>query len=333
MGTPVGAGASKARGLNPDIYRVSFVKPASSKQPVARPDSKTQLHIPRMLAFDIDGTLLRNDGSLSQRVIDCIGELRDRGFILTVATGRPWLATRDVIEALGAMMYAVCLNGTVVMDVPTNQLLQARAMSTQQACDTARLARRLLPGVRLAADLSDGRHIWDHGFATEMPETMLIEINRVANAEEVVYQEGVEVLTWLVEQEGAMISGTDLNAGYRDIYQDAEHIIATLSPEIEPGLAVRHSGIGPAEIGLAGVSKASALEWIANEHDISSVDVMAFGDGFNDVEMLTWAGQSFAMANATPEVRGYANRVTLDNEADGVAVVLEELLAELSTEQ
>ncbi len=293
--------------------------------------SSNQLTIPRMLAFDIDGTLLRNDGSLSQRVVDCLGEVRDRGFILTVATGRPWLATRDVIEAVGGMRYAACLNGTMVVDVQANQLLHSRTISTQLACDTARLARQLLPGVRLAADLTDGRHIWDHDFATEMPPSMLIEIQRVANAEEAVYQEGVEVLTWLVELEGAVSVGPDFSIGYRDGYRDAEHIITTLSPALDPYLSVRHSGIGPAEIGVAGVSKASALEWIADEHDITSADVMAFGDGYNDVEMLAWAGQSFAMTNAAPEVRGYANHIALDNEADGVAVVLEELLAALPT--
>ncbi len=287
--------------------------------------------MPRMLAFDIDGTLLRNDGMISERVFDALSQVRDRGFLLALATGRPWLATRDVNNALGGLSYGVCLNGAVVFDARTEQMLHSRAISAQQACETARLVREMLPGARLAADLVDGRHIWDHDFATQMPVFMSIEVERADRAEDALAQENVDVLTWLVEIEGSFsLSGEDgagFSVGYQDDFRDARRIISTLSPVLDPSLEVRHSGVGPAEIAMAGVSKASALEWVADRHGISSSEVMVFGDGFNDVEMLIWAGQSVAMGNALPEVRSHANHVTLTNEQDGVAVVLEELLA------
>ncbi|HCB34701.1 MAG TPA: hypothetical protein DEP66_00015 [Acidimicrobiaceae bacterium] len=276
---------------------------------------------PRLLALDIDGTLLRDDGTISARTVRALGAARDRGLLLSAATGRPWPATSRIVAEVGGMDYAVCLNGTVVMDARTDTIVDTNEMTVAQACDTARLAREHLPTVRLAADLADGRHLWDHDFDTQMP--MAIDVERVDCAEEAVAACGVPVLTWLLELEVAGGRRRPFTAELRD----AERIIDALDGRLDPALDVHHSGIGPAEVSLLGISKATGLASVAERHGISPAEVMAIGDGYNDVEMLGWAGISVAMGNAPAEVQGAAEFVALSNADDGAAVFVEGLLA------
>jgi hydroxymethylpyrimidine pyrophosphatase-like HAD family hydrolase len=80
------------------------------------------------------------------------------------------------------------------------------------------------------------------------------------------------------------------------------------------------------EIGPHGVDKAVALGWLATHLGLDRADVWAFGDGINDVDMLRWAGRGIAMANADEAVLAVADEVTMSNDDDGVAVVLERLV-------
>lgn len=260
---------------------------------------------PRLLAFDVDGTLIRSDGVVSERVVAAIDAARDAGLVLALSTGRPWPQARDVAAAAGGMHYGVCLNGAVVVDVDNEHPLAVRAMTIEQARVTAALARELLPGVSLAADMADGRHFWELDFHPMMSIDMTA--TRVIDA---VAEIDGPVLTWLV--------------GVPD--HDPLRIIEVMHHHMPPGTEVRPSGLDMAEIAAFGVSKASGLQIVADRHHISRDEVMAFGDGLNDIEMLRWAGHSVAMANGHEIVRDLAKHIAPTNDEDGVAVVIEALL-------
>jgi Cof subfamily protein (haloacid dehalogenase superfamily) len=262
---------------------------------------------PRLLAFDIDGTLIRPSGEVSPRVCDALVLAREAGMLLAVSTGRPWPQARDVVLEAGGMDYGVCLNGAVVVDGVTGQPLAVRSMPVDQARRAAEVARRLLPGASLAADMADGRHFWELDFHPFMP--MDVDVIRVADA---VAEVDGPVLTWLV-------GGPD---------HDPARIIDTVHHHLPPGVEIRPSGLDMAEIAAHGVSKASGLQIVTDRHHIRRDEVMAFGDGLNDIEMLRWAGQSVAMANGHEVVRDLARHIAPANDDDGVAVVIENLLAD-----
>jgi hydroxymethylpyrimidine pyrophosphatase-like HAD family hydrolase len=90
---------------------------------------------------------------------------------------------------------------------------------------------------------------------------------------------------------------------------------------------VTTSGADFVEIAAAGVHKASALDWVCRQHGITAAQTIAFGDMLNDLPMLAWAGHSVAVANAHPDLLAHIDETTLSNEDDGVAVVLERLVA------
>ena len=91
-------------------------------------------------------------------------------------------------------------------------------------------------------------------------------------------------------------------------------------------LAATHMGADAIDIGPVAIDKCAGLQWVCEQLGVSAADVIAFGDEWNDITMLQWAGRGVAMGNADPRVRAAANEVAPPNTADGVAIVLERLL-------
>ena len=107
----------------------------------------------------------------------------------------------------------------------------------------------------------------------------------------------------------------------------AHDLLATLPHVIGPGLAVTHMGADCVEIGPTGIDKRSGLAWLCERLGVDPADVVAFGDEVNDHEMLAWAGLGVAMANASSWTKSFADLETASNAEDGVALVIERLLA------
>ena len=107
---------------------------------------------------------------------------------------------------------------------------------------------------------------------------------------------------------------------------DAHELLVTMPPMVGEDLGVTHVGADCVELGPVGVDKGSGLIWLCEHLGIDAADVVAFGDEYNDHEMLRWAGLGVAMGNASPVTQSFADEVTLTNAEDGVAVVLERLL-------
>jgi hypothetical protein len=104
-------------------------------------------------------------------------------------------------------------------------------------------------------------------------------------------------------------------------------LLDVVPPIVGDDLAVTHMGADAVELGPVGIDKSSGLAWLCAHLGIDRRDVVAFGDEYNDHAMLAWAGRGVAMGNAADATRAVADEVTLTNADDGVAVVVERLLA------
>ncbi len=266
--------------------------------------------LPRLAAFDVDGTLINRRGVLTERTASALRALAEAGVITALATGRPWPQAQSVVRQASGVSYAVCLNGAVVMDAVAGEQIADRAMTHIEAIEAAEIARKLVPDVRLGLDLADGRHVWEHRFAPAMPVDLLADIS-VERVDDALSAVDGPVLTWLVHAPSV----------------DTLTIIDELAPDMPLGTEIRPSGLDMAEIAAAGVSKSAGLEIICRRYGFDAAEVLAFGDGLNDIDMLRWAGQAVAMSNAPDSVRDAADRIAPSNEDDGVAVVVEAMLA------
>ncbi len=261
---------------------------------------------PDLVAFDIDGTLLRSDGSLSARVCQAIKGIKCRGCTVVLSTGRPWKQVKTIVEELAVVDYCICLNGASIFK-SDGSLLKSNAMPEELTLTGPEIARKLFPNIALAADMADGRHIWDEHFVHDFPSDFEMEPIRVSDALSAI--DG-PVLTWLLDCKDA----------------DPRTVTSTIRGLLPHGIEVRPSGLETPEIVKSGVSKGSALNEVANMTGIAPAQAWAFGDGLNDIEMFQWAGYSFAMENGHPELLSIADRVAPSHDADGIAVVLEDLL-------
>lgn len=256
------------------------------------------------MASDLDGTLLRSDGTIDERSRRALTAVEKAGAALVLCTARPTRWMRPIAEAMGHHGVAICANGGVVWDLHSESVLQTVALEPAILRDVVARLAKALPGGSWAVERSDG-------FAHEpgyQPRWPVPEGTVVGEVERLVRQPAIKLLLRHDE-----IGADELLVRAREVVGDTCE------------LSHSNSSGGLLEIAAYGVTKATALAAFCAERGVGQEEVMAFGDMPNDLPMLTWAGRSVAVANAHPDVLVAADEVTASNDEAGVALVLERL--------
>ncbi|MFY1697140.1 MULTISPECIES: HAD family hydrolase [unclassified Solwaraspora] len=265
---------------------------------------------PRVVATDLDGTLLRPDKSLSARTAAALDAFRASGGQILLVTGRPvrWLPA--VYEQLREPVPAVCANGAVVYDPQTDTVLRADPLAPEIMAEVARRLRAEVPDVVFAVEVEDGR-LMRHG--VDWPE----------------HWNSDHPTARVVTDPAELLAAPAVKLLVRSSHDDPDLFVRIVAGALAGIAEATHSSkSGLVEISAAGVTKAAGLAWLCARLGVPAAEVVAFGDMPNDVPMLTWAGRAVAVANAHPTVRDLADAVTASNADDGVAAYLEELMAQ-----
>ncbi|GLF95762.1 Cof-type HAD-IIB family hydrolase [Streptomyces yaizuensis] len=270
--------------------------------------------VPRLIATDLDGTLLRDDKTVSERTVAALAAAEEAGIEVFFVTGRPARWMHVVSEHVHGHGLAICANGAAVVDLRDGgRVLTVHPLERPTALAVVQALRAVAPGVSFGVETTVGFHhepvyprmqAYDPGMIVAVAEKLL------------------------EEPPGGGAPVVKLLAHHSELAPDA---FLGLAREAAGELAslTRSSPSALLEISAPGVSKASTLARCCAERGISAAEVVAFGDMPNDVEMLTWAGTSYAMGNAHPDVFAAAGRLTAANNDDGVAVVIERILHDL----
>jgi hypothetical protein len=256
----------------------------------------------RLVASDLDGTLVRPDGTVSARTRAALAAVERAGAALVLVTGRPPRWMRSVVEQTGHRGVAICANGAVVYDLHTERVLAVHPLDVPAAARFAARLRERLPEVRFAVECHDGSFGHEPGYRPRFPP----------------------VGAWVGDVD-RLLSGRVVKLLARHEELDADALLATaVAARADLPLELTHSSQdGLLEVSGSGVTKASTLAGLAVERGIASEEVLAFGDMPNDVPMITWAGWGVAIGNAHPAALAAADEVAPDCERDGVARVLE----------
>lgn len=270
---------------------------------------------PRLIASDLDGTLLRPDTTVSPRTAAVWSRLPELDIETVVVTARPprWL---HALEGLvGDHGVAICANGAFVYDVQSHTVKQAHGIPVDHVLDIARTLRERVPGVGFLAELSTGVHV--------EPDYPGIDREWTPGESSEWFPAGSTVRAPLADLSPDAVVGKLLA---RRGETDDEHFIRSVADVLggRATVAQSHHG-GPAEISAPGVTKASGLQHWCDTLGVGADQVWAFGDMPNDLPMLRWAGTSYAMANGHPDVIAEADHTCASNAEDGVAQVLETL--------
>lgn len=262
------------------------------------------LRRPRLVASDLDGTLVRSDGTVSERSRRALARVVEAGARVVLVTGRPPRWMHDIAEQTGHRGVAVVGNGAGVLDLATERLLRTDPLQPAVTREVMARVLRAVPDAAFAGEtaqlfLREATYSSPYG---DTPDRRLAAREQIA---------ALPLLKLLV----------------RTPSHDADAFLAAAAEVVDDALAtLTHSSReGLLEVSAAGVSKASALERYAAELGVAAEEVVAFGDMPNDIPMLAWAGRSWAVAAAHLAAREAADAVCASNDDDGVAAVLEEL--------
>jgi Cof subfamily protein (haloacid dehalogenase superfamily) len=266
----------------------------------------------RLVATDLDGTILCSDGTLSARTRVALARLEEAGIELAFVTARPPRWMPPIARMTDHHGIAICANGAIVYDLHAERIIDSFPLQDEVAREVVRRMRQALPGVSFAVETTEGfgsepghlQHQWDT--ALRAP---------AAEVEELLKTPAVKLLI-----------------GHAD--RTTDELLAMARGALGELVELTHSSpdLAVVEVSAAGISKATTLARLCAAHGIAATQVLAFGDMPNDLPLLAWAGTAVAVANAHAEVLAAVPWRTASNDQDGVAQVLERLL-ELGTVQ
>jgi len=261
----------------------------------------------RLIAIDIDGTVLQDDHeSMSAADRAALLEAVSAGVEIVWATGRAWHGIPDVIKSLQAAHRVITSNGAATRSWPDGRLLRLVPLPTPKALSVLGVAveQEGHPVVFcdgkanvLAADKDCDAEVFgcDVPVAHRLQQTVVDDLGDLIRANE-----------GLVEKIDFSPAGTTS--------------LAAISARLEAmDVTPSESGLGRVEVTALGVDKGSALRRLCESLGVPASQVMAIGDGSNDIAMLRWAGVGVAMGNAGAIVQGSADVVAPGNREDGVA--------------
>ncbi|WP_028051058.1 HAD-IIB family hydrolase [Cellulomonas sp. URHD0024] len=261
---------------------------------------------PRLIATDLDGTLLRDDGTVSERTATALRDAAAAGIEVVFVTARPPRWLEPLSEHVAGHGVVICANGAAVVDVATREVLAEHGM-------TAELVATIVGRVRAA---------WsDAAFATESAAGFAHERGFSSIHEVPVGSPVADRIEDVLPESSFKLLVRSPSRPLGTFFEDLAAVVGDLAIVADSGA----SGLG--EISGQGVTKSATLARWAADRGISASEVWAMGDAPNDLSMLTWAGASFAVANAHPSVLAAATHRCGSNVADGPADVLDLAIA------
>ncbi len=253
----------------------------------------------KLLAMDLDGTLLNAQSRISQKNSIAVQKCQDQGIKVAVVTGQALHFASSIIHALGLDSAHVVSNGALAVDPGFNKLY---CQTLEAAAYQSVVAFCKKEEVQLLVSTADGRLVYDR------------DVCRPPNKHR-------------------MVKVPDLSAGHIarqallcTIMTHESHKIDLQAGDISPTVKVRDAGLNYINIFDRKAGKTFGLKKIMAYFGLSAQEVMAIGDGENDLGMIKMAGIGVAMGNAEPKVKNCADFVTLEQDQNGLALALQKFL-------
>ncbi len=260
----------------------------------------------KLLAIDMDGTLLNTQEVITERTKIAIDKCSKKNVKVVITTGRPIQGVMRYYDLVHVDDLVITYNGAKIYDVKEKTTLFSQdleAVDAKEILDEAIAEKHSLifwAGNKLYTNIMDDHVIEYHRLSSVNPI--------VINDFQEVMKQGITKIIWIDSKDKILEYLPKAKEKY------GERVSVTISkPEF-------------LEFFMKGISKASALDFIASKHQIKREEIIAIGDALNDIEMIKYAGLGVAMGNANEEVKSYADYVCKSNDEDGIAEVIEKFV-------
>lgn len=272
-----------------------------TSRPHVSPEFFADRSFPELIALDIDDTLVPHLGNVAERVVDAIARAREAGITVALATGRTLSTTAPIGRAAGIDGWAVCSNGAVLATIEPETIIDTRPFDPKPILDQL---VELVPGAVFAVEDVHGVF-----HTTKMFGAGALGLS----IREVPFEHLLtDPVTRIVVRSDAHV-----DTGFDEI-------------AAQMGLHTVIFGVAKVawmDIGPQGVNKATMLAELCTRLDLNPARTLVIGDSWNDLEMLQWAGTGVAMGSAPESVMRAADAVTSAEPGEGVADVIDALLA------
>ena len=262
---------------------------------------------PKLIATDLDGTIVPHNGEISQRTIDVFRRAKEMGIHIFFVTGRPPRWMGEIRDAFG-FGSAICGNGAMLYDLLEDKVLEEWLISVEAQKETVTRLRKAIPEISFAVE----SHNYFHRERIYIPRWDIgLDNIGVESIEELMVSPALKLLARCSQQE-----------------LSSDEMLEIAHHELHDIVTVTHSNPYDSllEISALGVSKGATLARMAARLGVEAKDCVTFGDNPNDFSMLEWAGRSYAMADGHPDGIRYAKAMAPAHTDQGVAIILEELL-------
>ncbi|WP_054874258.1 Cof-type HAD-IIB family hydrolase [Oxobacter pfennigii] len=270
----------------------------------------------KMLVMDMDGTLLTNDKRISERNKEALDKAAKTGVILVVSTGRIFTSARVFGEMIGVSSPIIASNGAYIREKDRDEVVYAMLLGEKAirdvlaACKKHNLVCHFMSSNTIYTEKLIYASLNYSKWNNAMPGDRQVHIQIVNENEwdEVIRKNSPHILKAVIADENP-------------------DKIAALRADIEVlDVEVVSSAKNNIEIMNKGVSKGKAVQVLADYFNLKRDEIICIGDNENDISMIRYAGLGIAMGNATAETKSAADFVTLTNEEDGVAYIIEKFI-------
>lgn len=266
----------------------------------------------KLVAFDLDGTMLDSRKHVSPRNIEAIKACTDRGIYVVPATGRTIIGIPEEIKKLPGVRYAITLNGGVVLDLADNTIISEQRLEKDVAMEILDLVSQyhvMYDSYINGIGISEARffyHLDEYRLSREMQELVRITRTVVPDIKEYVKESPV-----LPEKINLYFDNQEVREEVREKINARGDVI------------VSSSMWNNLEINAMGATKGEGIAQLAAHLGLQMNETMACGDGENDFNMIQMAGIGVAMGNGEEHLKQLADYVTANNDEDGVALAIE----------
>lgn len=263
----------------------------------------------KLIAIDMDGTLLRSDKTLSESTISILKEVMKQGCEIVISTGRCLKELYDIFEKLPEIRYFITTNGALVYDAKEDKVIYENSISIPLVYKIIEASHR--------KDLM--LHILDFECIIEKDKLEHVETYKMAS-----YREMYTKIAKCVDSIDSYFKENEKNIQKINLYhknkEDRQESITFLS---QFDLCLTYAESCALECTANHVNKGIGLQKLSSYLNIDSKQIASIGDSFNDLSMFKTANISFAMGNAQEEVKKQADIVVSDNDHDGVKEAIE----------
>ena len=284
----------------------------------------------KLIAIDLDGTLLNSYGVITENTKKIIKKVEEQGVNIILASGRPIDSIQAIANEIESKKYFIAGNGAIVYDIEKDEIIYENCLKKQKVLEIIKICEENSIGYSIYTEKEilttalKYNVLYYHKENLKKPEDKKTKISIIQNMEEYIKNDNTSrYLKITVCDEDKIVFDSIIRKlrNLKDIeVLDVPHMARKTIKQGTEEIAVEYYYT---EISRKNVDKWNAIEFLAKKLEIDSKDIMAIGDNINDKQMIKNAGLGVAMGQSTPVITNVANEVTSSNNEEGVAKILQ----------